>query len=108
MKTVLDLGVLCIIILMMPKVGMELEGRHFRVAAQQKGTLLMTGCRDIRQFALSIPDRAECPSLPMCYSRGVPWVLLVRFRARLECDGLAEGIYPMWADRSKTREFRLR
>jgi hypothetical protein len=30
-KAVLDIGVLCIIVLMMGTVGMELEGRHFRV-----------------------------------------------------------------------------
>ena len=75
-KTVLDLGVLCIIILMMATVGMELEGRHFRVVAQRKGTLLLTGCRDIRQFALSIPDRAECPFLTYALLQGCLWSYL--------------------------------
>lgn len=42
MKAVLDIGVLCIIVLMMGTVGMELEGRHFRAVAQRKGALLLT------------------------------------------------------------------
>jgi BASS family bile acid:Na+ symporter len=41
-KAVLDIGVLCIIVLMMGTVGMELEGRHFRAVAQRKGALLLT------------------------------------------------------------------
>ena len=42
MKAILDIGVLCIIVLMMGTVGMELEGRHFRAVAQRKGALLLT------------------------------------------------------------------
>ena len=42
MKAVLDIGVLCIIVLMLGTVGMELEGRHFRAVAQRKGALLLT------------------------------------------------------------------
>lgn len=42
MKAVLDIGVFCIIVLMMGTVGMELEGRHFRAVAQRKGALLLT------------------------------------------------------------------
>lgn len=42
MKAILDIGVLCIIVLMLGTVGMELEGRHFRAVAQRKGALLLT------------------------------------------------------------------
>lgn len=42
MKTILDIGVLCIIVLMMGTVGMELEGRHFRAVARRKGALLLS------------------------------------------------------------------
>jgi len=41
-KAVLDIGVLCIIVLMLGTVGMELEGRHFRAVAQRKGALFLT------------------------------------------------------------------
>ena len=42
MKTVLDLGVLGVLVLMMGAVGMELEGRHFRAVARRKRMLLST------------------------------------------------------------------
>jgi BASS family bile acid:Na+ symporter len=42
MKTILDVGVVCVTVLMMGAVGMELEGRHFRDVARRKGTLVLT------------------------------------------------------------------
>jgi len=42
MKTVLDIGLLAVIVLMMATVGMELEARHFRAVAHRKVALLLT------------------------------------------------------------------
>ena len=41
MKAILDVGVVCVIVVMMGAVGMELEGRHFRAVMQRKGTLIL-------------------------------------------------------------------
>jgi BASS family bile acid:Na+ symporter len=42
MKAILDIGVVCVTVLMMAAVGMELEGRHFRAVARRKGALVLT------------------------------------------------------------------
>ena len=42
MKTILDSGVVVVIVLMMGAVGMELEGRHLRAVLRRKGLLLLT------------------------------------------------------------------
>jgi len=42
MKAILDIGVLCVTVLMMGAVGMELEGRHLRAVMRQMGALVLT------------------------------------------------------------------
>jgi BASS family bile acid:Na+ symporter len=42
MKTVLDIGILAVIVLTMAVVGMELEARHFRAVAHRKVAVLLT------------------------------------------------------------------
>jgi BASS family bile acid:Na+ symporter len=42
MRTILDVGVVCVTVMMMGAVGMELEGRQFREVARRKGTLVLT------------------------------------------------------------------
>jgi len=42
MKPILDIGVFCVIVLMMGAVGMELEERHLRAVMRRKGMLLLT------------------------------------------------------------------
>jgi len=41
MKGILDVGVVCVLVLMMGAVGMGLEGRHFREVLRRKGTLVL-------------------------------------------------------------------
>ncbi len=41
MKAILDIGVVCVTVLMMGAVGMELEARHLRDVARRKGTLVL-------------------------------------------------------------------
>jgi BASS family bile acid:Na+ symporter len=41
MKAILDIGVVCVIVLMMGAVGMVLERRHFRAVLQRKGALVL-------------------------------------------------------------------
>jgi BASS family bile acid:Na+ symporter len=41
MKAILDIGVVCVTVLMMGAVGMELEARHLRDVARRKGTLFL-------------------------------------------------------------------
>jgi hypothetical protein len=41
MKGILDVGVVCVLVLMMGAVGMALERRHFRAVLQRKGTLVL-------------------------------------------------------------------
>ena len=41
MKAILDVGAVCVLVLMMGAVGMGLEGRHFREVLRRKGTLVL-------------------------------------------------------------------
>ena len=55
-KTILDLGVLFVTVLLMITVGMELEGRHFRQVAQRKFALY-------RRWWAHASDEAKAPAL---------------------------------------------
>jgi bile acid:Na+ symporter, BASS family len=41
MNAILDVGVVCVVVLMMGAVGMELEGRHFREVLRRKGMVVL-------------------------------------------------------------------